>query len=327
MIDLLGRAMASISLMLKQSLPAYCDIETAHGDNLVTKSGDYVSWLRVDGMRRMSTRADVQRIAEGQRLDLSGTLEERGHAIVGFYISDPDASAKLIDQVNIAPCREVARQVGVDFDDILNERQALWPKVMRWEQAYYVLWTRMAVLTKEERKQVREEQAAIAKEGALPGSSQRYYLRSDIMAARHDAFASRVVAALRAGDIAVSELTAHQALTVTRETVYRETAGSRWKATLPGDRVMPRVPEDEKRAAKAENLMWPSIPSQLFHLDAVTDGGQRVRSVRTSMRRWTWRSAPRTRGPSSSCRPPLAPTGSRGGSPPSSRVADARRWL
>ena len=276
MIDLLGRTMAGLSLMLKQALPAYCDIETAHGDSLVTKTGDYVSWLRVDGMRRMSTRADVQRIAQGQRVDLSGTLEERGHAIVGFYISDPDASARLIDQANIAPCREVARQVGVDFDDILDERQALWPKVMRWEAAYFVLWTCKAVLTKEERRQVREEQAALAREGVLAGNSQRYYVRSEIMAARHDAFASRVVAALRAGDIAMTELSAHEALTVTRETVYRETAGSRWKATLPGDRVMPRIPEDGRRASKAENLLWPSIPSQLFHLDAVTQGGQRV---------------------------------------------------
>ena len=276
MIDALGRSMASLSLLLKQSLPAFCDIETAHGDSLVTKQGDYVSWLRVDGMRRMSTRADVQRIAQGQRVDLSGTLEERGHAIVGFYISDPDASGVLIDQANIAPCREVARQLDVDFDDILNERQALWPKVMRWEQAYFVLWTRKSVLTKEERKQVREEQNALVKQGVLAGGSQRYYVRSEIMAARHDAFASRVIAALRAGDIAATELTAHEALTVTRETIYRETAGSRWKPTLPGDRVMARMPEDEKQAGKAEHQLWPSIPSQMFHLDAVTQGGQRV---------------------------------------------------
>ena len=124
-LDYLGRALANLSLMLKQPLPSFCDIETAHGNSLITKQGDYVSWLRVDGMRRMSTRADVERIAMGQRVDLSGALEERGHAIVGFYISDPEASGVQIYQANIGPCREVARQVGLELSDILNERQEL----------------------------------------------------------------------------------------------------------------------------------------------------------------------------------------------------------
>ena len=277
MIGVISRALAGLSLALKQPLPSFCDLETSHGDALVTRQGDYVSWLRVDGMRRMSTRADVERIAMGQRVDLSGTLEERGHAIVGFYISDPEASGVQIDQASIGPCREVARQLGIELSDILDERQELWPRVMRWEAAYFVLWTRRAVLTKEERKQAKEEQAAIAKAGPLPGESQKYFMRSEIMSARHDAFVSRVTAALRAGDIAVSAVTAHQALAIIRETIYRETAGSQWKATLPGDRVMPRIPDDEARASHAGNLLWPSIASQIFHLDAVAQGGQRVR--------------------------------------------------
>ena len=196
---------------------------------------------------------------------------------------------------------------------------------MRWEGAYFVLWTRKAVLTKEERKQVSEEQAALAREGVLAGNSQRYYVRSEIMAARHDAFASRVVAALRAGDIAMTELSAHEALTVTREAVYRETAGSRWKATLPGDRVMPRMPEDERRASKPENLLWPSIPSQMFHLDAVTQGGQRVQIGENVYAPVDMALGPEDPVPSSSCRRPWAPTASRGGSRRLSRAAGAPR--
>jgi intracellular multiplication protein IcmB len=276
MIAAIGRALANLSLMLRQPFASFCDIETAHDNALVTKQGDYVSWLRVDGMRRMSTRQDVERIALGQRIDLSGSLEERGHAIVGFYISDPEASGVQIEQANLGPCREVARQLGVELGDILDERRDLWPRVMRWEAAYFVLWTRKAVLTKEERRQVREEQAALARACPLVGESQKYFQRSEIMSARHDAFVSRVAAALRAGDIAVGEVAAHQALSIIRETIYRETAGSQWKATLPGDRVMPRIPDDETGAVNPGCMLWPSLRSQIFHLDAVTQGGQRV---------------------------------------------------
>ncbi|RZK87333.1 MAG: ATP-binding protein, partial [Methylobacterium sp.] len=271
------KLLASLSLKLRQPLESFCEIETTHGNALVTKKSDYVTFLRIDGLRRQPTRAEIERIANAQRLDLSGALENPGHAIVGFYISDPDLAAVEIERINMEGCRGVARELGLDLTDILAERSARWPKLMRWEAAYYVLWTRRGVLTKEERKQMKEEQDALARECPGIGSSQRYYLRSEVMAARHNAFVARVEASLHGNGIATTELKAHDALQVIRETLYRETAGSPWKATLQGDRVMPRLPEEGAASAKPENLLWPSIGSQIFHADAETHGGQRVR--------------------------------------------------
>ena len=278
MIGALAKLLAGASLALRQPLYAFCDVETAHGDALVTKHSDYVSLVRVDGMRRLPTRADVARVATAQRVDLSGTLDGRGHAIVGCFISDPDQAAVEIARANLASCRAVARELGLDLADILDERAALWPRIMRWEAAYYALWTRRAVLTKEEKKQMREEQDALARAVPRVGDAQRFYLRSEIMAARHSAFVARVVAALHNHDVAAVELDAHEALRTAREVLYRETAGSPWRAILPGDRVMPRLPDAEDGAAPhPEGLLWPSIRSQVFHLDAQTHGGQRVR--------------------------------------------------
>ncbi len=276
MLSAIAHALASLSLAMKQPLPAFCDIETAHGDCLITKQGDYLSFVRLDGMRRMVTRADVGRLSEAMRLDLSGTLERAGHAIVGWYASDPDLAAVEIERVNIASCRRVAKELGIELDDILDERMRLWPNLMRWEVAYYILWTRKGVLTKEEKKQVKEEQAAAARQCPEIGDAQKFFLRSEIMAAHHAAFVSRVVSSLQGVDIAAVELTAHEALKVIREAMYRETAGSDWKATLPGDRIMPRLPEDDVAKPGKEGLLWPSLRSQLFHVDAVTDGGQKV---------------------------------------------------
>src|SRR3984885_10627293 len=270
-----AKLLASLSLTLRQPLYSYCDVETTHGDALVTKHSDYVSIVRVDGMRRMATRDDVARIAMAQRVDLSGSLEGRGHAIVGWFASDPELSAVEIDRLNLDSCRAVARELNIDLTDILDERARLWPQIMRWEAAYYVLWTRKGVLTKEERKQMKEEQDALAREMPRVGDTQRFYLRSDIMAARHAAFVSRVVSSLRNADVASVELDAHAALKVIRESLYRETAGSPWRPTLIGDRAMPRCPEDGE-TARPEHMLWPSIRSQMFTADAVTQGGQRV---------------------------------------------------
>ncbi|MEO8882678.1 MAG: ATP-binding protein [Devosia sp.] len=275
MAGLFAKLLASLSLTLRQPLYSYCDVETTHGDALVTKHSDYVSIVRVDGMRRMATRDDVARIAMAMRVDLSGSLEGRGHAIVGWFASDPELSAVEINRLNLDSCRAVARELNIDLSDILDERARLWPKIMRWEAAYYVLWTRKGVLTNEERKQMKEEQGALARELPRVGDTQRFYLRSDIMAARHAAFVSRVVASLRNADVASVELDAHAALKVIRESIYRETAGSPWRPILIGNRVMPRCPEDDEKAQPA-HMLWPSIRSQVFYADAITQGGQRV---------------------------------------------------
>src|ERR1700754_3980489 len=115
-----AKLLANLSLTLRQPLYSYCDVETTHGDALVTKHSDYVSIVRVDGMRRMATRDDVARIAMAQRVDLSALLEGRGHAIVGWFASDPELSAVEIDRLNLDSCRAVARELNLDLSDILD---------------------------------------------------------------------------------------------------------------------------------------------------------------------------------------------------------------
>ena len=275
-MSFLSSFLAGLSLALKQPLESYCDIDTSHGDALVTKSGHYVTWLRVDGMQRMAERKDFDAINEAMPLDLSGALETRGHAILGWYTSVPDAALVEIERLNLTSCRNIAREVGLDLHDILDERAKLWPKLMRWEAAYLILWTRTSVLTREERKQLKAEYAATAKELGAVGQTQRVYLRSEVMAARHDAFTTRVLSALRAHDIGAAVVDPHEALSVARSAMYREMSGSEWTPCLPGDRVMARCPEDDVRKPKAEYLLWPPLREQIFYADAVTQGGQRV---------------------------------------------------
>ena len=281
MLSAVSSLLASLSLALKQPLAGYCDVETTHGDALVTKQGDYCTFIRIGGMKRMATRDDITRLANALRLDLSGALESKGHAIVGWYLSDPDMAAREIERINMDSCRRVGREVGLDLSDILDERLRLWSETMRWETSCFILWTRRAVLTKEELKQMKEEKAAAAKEVPRIGDAQRFFLRSELMAAHHTGFVNRVMAALRGAEVAATELSARDALVLAREALYRETAGSQWKPTLIGDKVMPRLPEDDVRNPSKEGLLWPSLRSQIFRIDAVTHGGQRVRHEMT----------------------------------------------
>lgn len=276
MFSAIANGLASLSLALKQPLPSFCELETAHGDALVTKRGDYLTWVRIGGTRRMAERKDFAGNTEAMRLDLSSALEARGHAIVGWYISDPDAALVEIERVNLTSCRNIAHALGLDLHGILDERAALWPKLMRWEAAYFILWTRTSALTKEERRQLNREYSDNARQMGAVGNTQRLYLSSDVMSARHSAFVSRVVSSLRAQDVGASVIDPHEALRVSRSAMYREMSGSEWRPSLPGDTVMARCPEDDVQKPKAEYLLWPPIREQIFYADAVTHGGQRV---------------------------------------------------
>src|SRR6202011_2353561 len=86
MFSFLARGFASLSLALKQPLTAFCELETAHDDALITKTGQYLSWIRVDGMQRMAERKDFVEMTEAVRLYLSRALATRGHDIVGWDI-------------------------------------------------------------------------------------------------------------------------------------------------------------------------------------------------------------------------------------------------
>src|SRR5208283_4194253 len=221
------------------------DVETTHNVALVTKRGDYLSVIRIGGMKRMATRKDIERLSEALRVELSGTLENKGHAIVGWYLSDPEMAEREIERVSLASCRRVGRELGLDLGDLLDERACLWSKTMRWEASCLILWTRRAVLTKEEVKQMKEERAQAARRCPSIGEAQRFFMRCELMAAHHDGFVSRVAQALRGIDVSATEMSAREALTLAREAVYRETAGSDWKPVLIGDRVMARMPEDD----------------------------------------------------------------------------------
>jgi intracellular multiplication protein IcmB len=94
MFEWLAKALAALSLKLRQPLSSFCDLETSDGTALVGKRGEYVSVLRVQGLRKMTLRRDVEGIAEALRMDLSGwTYSWRRRASASRCCPTPSCSA------------------------------------------------------------------------------------------------------------------------------------------------------------------------------------------------------------------------------------------
>lgn len=270
---------ARLSLYFHQPLSSFCEIETSHDNALVTNRGDYISVLRINGLQKMASKRDIIEAANSLRINLQGAFENPGHTIIGSYISDPDRASVEIDQINMNACRNVAQRMNLNIDDILNERSKIWSKFMRWEQVCFVLITKTSILNREEKKQMKEEQKAFYLNGPKTSEHHKFFMKSEIMAARQKGFVERVEEAFRQQNISFVPLTAHEALISAREILYRETSGSDWRPNLPNDTVMARFPDEDPEKNQEEVgdcLIWPSISSQIFNSDANTKGGQRV---------------------------------------------------
>ena len=259
----LTRALADIQIsLLKQPITSFCDINTAGDDCLLTHTGDAATIVRILGVRRTLTEADINRAADGLRLELSGAFDQPGHALQFWFGVDPGLSSTEIRRVLRAP-RGTAEHLGLDLTDIFAERERRLPTMMRWEAACVVLWTkRRAALTRLENS-LADGQINAARQ-AMPdmGDAQQPFLATDVVVGRHRAFVDRVLGALRNQQITHEEISPREMLRVSREVLLPETSGTEWTPSLPGDPVMPRL-TDEGQPETAEGLLWPSLPEQI----------------------------------------------------------------
>ena len=211
MLSSIARGFAALSLMLKQPVSSFCDLDTVDGDTLVGRRGERITFLKVHGLRRMTLRADVEAIANGLRMEMSGSLENPGHAIQAWYSCDPSLSSAEIGR-HLQGSRKIARELRLHLADIFSEREKLWPRIMRWEACYFVLWSKPTLLTREEGKQAAEEAKKLTEGAPAIGDAMSPFRENEILSARHDAFVHRVVSAFRNHGIAVQVMTPGDAL-------------------------------------------------------------------------------------------------------------------
>lgn len=248
---------------MRYSVESFIRLETADDDNtVVAEDGSLVSYVRVDGSRQVIGDTEYQHIINGATIKIGSRFDRQGHAMQVFFVRDPERVRRHLEAL-IKPSVISSRNIGLDVEDLFEERINHMTRYVSYEECYFVLWTRPSILTKSEYKRAAKE--SLAKKWLPAGYAQNPMATLDVLKTRHKSYILSVMGALDELGIRGELLSTHDALLAVKNNLYPYKAHERWRACLPGDPIPPRAPTHKMDMS---DIMWPPLRQQLALSDA-----------------------------------------------------------
>lgn len=257
-------------MLAKKPLSSFSALETFEGEMLIGKDGSLATVLRIDGMRKMIGDDELQGLVRKANTKLSPYFSKAGHAVQVYFCRDPDLSQQLLKNMMVTP-RTIARRVGLDLDDVFEERERHLQRFMVHEAFYMVLWTRLSVLSKQE---LDKALASRKPPGLIPGTfdAQGMFQAARQLVVRHKAYVASFLSDLAFFGIRAEALDGHDAIRALKASIYPDLTSHDWKPYAPGD--VGRGPRGEDRVPWARvpegpqgdmsHLLWHKLDDQIF---------------------------------------------------------------
>lgn len=254
-----------VVMAIKQPVESFIRIETSDDEfTLVSQDGSLVSYLRVDGARQIIGDEEYQNIIETANVKLGARFDRLGHAMQVYFVRNPERVKEHLRAL-IRPNHAAARNIGLELDDIFEERVHHLSNFISWEEIYMVLWTRPGALSKTDLK--REAEKARKRSWVRAGNAQNPMAALEGLRTRHKSFTNAISAVLKDIGIQCELMEVHDALRAVRSNLYQGGESSLWRPCLPGDPIPPRAPESK---ADMSDVLWPPIRQQISQLSART---------------------------------------------------------
>ncbi|NWJ78833.1 ATP-binding protein [Enterobacter sp. SECR19-1250] len=270
----------------------YCDLRTVIGLDkqdlelrpwlqapyiAVTHQGYYLSAFEIAGaLRDMDEEAPAEHpdAFEGMILHLATTLsttwKHTGHKMAFIFERDPEKGASEITTM-IAPQKRAIQHVGIQLDDLLEEKiTTLSPWLVR-ERCWLAVWSSPSLVSQQERVDFNKGVLAINDKAPLARYGQQpwRWLMSGLKI-RHDSFITTLEKALgRGGEgLLVRLMDIPEVCNEIRREMARDSTSAQWRPHLPGDAVPAGVRQDGDNST----LLAPFINLQVFGGTPKTEG-------------------------------------------------------
>ncbi len=259
---------AWLSTSLKQTTESYCDLETADSPtDLVDHDGSLISVLQVDGITALAGTEEFTRLVEGLTNTFQPAMGRPGHALQVYFSHDKQNIKKAIGDI-YAPAEATQKRLGLNLDDLFNERVNYLSQYCSEEKVYFVLITRPFNLPSDQLKAASKAKLKMIRESKNPpfSNTQTIYAAIPELRDTHSAYVRSVLNDLDSLNVIAKLLEVHAAVHAIRMTADPDFTADEWRATLPGDMIPVR--ELNNFEGDASDLLWPSLAKQVIPRDA-----------------------------------------------------------
>lgn len=274
---------------MKQSVSSFIRLETKEDDyTLVASDGSLISYVKIEGSRQIIGDEEYDKIVNAASTKIGSRFDRLGHAMQVYFVRDPGRIQKKL-QEQVHPSRTTALNIGLELDDVFQERIRHLEKFLTHEECYFVLWTRPSALTKNEVKRATSETKESAKEWVTAAYAQSPFGVLEPLRTRHKSFISAMMSSLDELSLECNLIEVHDAIRAIRSNLFPDHDNPDWRPCLPGDPIPARAP---RSSVDMSDLLWPSLPAQITAADAKVLGKSVVR-----IGNFLWAGADMTIGP------------------------------
>ncbi len=259
---------AWLSTSLKQTTESYCELETADSETvLVNHDGSLLSVLEIDGVTALLGNDEFKVLIEGLTNSFRSPMSRAGHALQVYFDHDKQNIRKMIQDI-YSPAEATAKRIGLDLDDLFEERGGFLGRYCAGEKVYFVLMTRPFSLPQDQLNVANKAKLKMLKEKKAPAFkyTQTIYAAVPELRDTHDAYVRSIKSDLETLNLVSELLDVHTAVRAIRMTADPDFTADDWRPTLPGDEIPVR--EMNSFEGDASDLLWPSLAKQVIPRDA-----------------------------------------------------------
>jgi len=249
---------------VKQAIESFITIETADDQyTLAAQDGSLVTYMRIDGSRQIIGDDEYNHIVQSATLKIGARFDRQGHAMQVYFVRDPNRIGQELNRL-VSPSKATANNIGLEADDLFDERKRHLQKFLSYEECYFVLWTRPSSLSKAELDRIKKDSKK-GKKWANAPKAQDPLAGLDALRTRHKSYVAAVRSALDEVSVSTKVLEVHEAITAIKNNLYPSRANNNWRACLPGDPIPPRAPTSN---TDMSDIFWPPLREQLSVAEA-----------------------------------------------------------
>jgi intracellular multiplication protein IcmB len=264
-MNFLTKLLFPIQKAMRQSVSSFIQLETSDNTtSLVSTDGSLISYVKIEGSRQIIGDEEYNHIVQSAAIKIGSRFDRQGHALQVYFVRDPNRIKKVLDAL-VKPCKTSAANIGLEIDDLLDERVRHLERFLTHEEAYFVLWTRPSALTKHEITRAGNEAREKAAEWVTATEAQYPYAALEPLRTRHKSFVGAVMSGLDELSISANLMEVHDALNAIRNNLFPDRVNDDWRACLPGDPIPARAPTNK---VDMSDILWPSLANQITAADA-----------------------------------------------------------